>query len=219
MPLARRLAAAHPVYVPDLPGFGRSAKPRDALPLRALAEVLVEWMRSFALRGPVMAGNSFGCEVITEIALASPRSLAAGIFLGPTIDRRNRTARQQAARFVLTALREPRALTRPLAADYLQAGIRRPLQTLRDALHDPVEAKLPRVDVPVLVMRGENDAITPQRWAEEVAALLPRGELRVVPGGAHVLNFDSATPVAAAIEDFVVRLPVDPAWQRPPGGR
>jgi 2-hydroxy-6-oxonona-2,4-dienedioate hydrolase len=147
----------------------------------------------------VMVGNSFGCEIVAELALARLARVDAAVFLGPTIDRRHRTAWSQAARFVATAVREPPGLVRPLLADYAQAGIVRPLQTFRYALDDPVEAKLPRVDVPVLVLRGDADRIVPQRWAEEVARLLPRGELRAIPGGAHVLNYDSAPAVESAI--------------------
>lgn len=200
MPLARRLAERNRVYVPDLPGFGRSAKPRRALTLRELADLLDEWMGTFSLRSAVMAGNSFGCEIIAELALAHPGRLAGAVFLGPTIDRRHRNAWSQAARFVATAVREPFGLVRPLLADYVQAGVVRPLQTFRYALNDPLEAKLPRIDVPVLVLRGDEDRIVPQRWVEEVAALLPRGELAVIPGGAHVLNYDSARTVAGLIE-------------------
>lgn len=212
MPLAGRLASSHPVFVPDLPGFGRSSKPRRALTLPELAGVLDEWMGTFGLGRAVMVGNSFGCEVIAELALAHPARVAAAVFLGPTIDRRHRNVRSLAWRLVATAVREPLGLTRPLLADYLQAGVRRPLQTLRYALDDPIEAKLPRIDVPVLVLRGDADAIVPQRWAEEVATLLPRGELRVVPGGAHVLNYDSAAAVATLTEQFVA------AWQPPREG-
>lgn len=207
MPLARRLARRGRVYVPDLPGFGRSAKVRRALTLRELAELLREWMDRFSLGSAVVAGNSFGCEIAAELALVHPGRVEAAVFLGPTIDRRHRNVRSQAARFVVTALREPFGLTRPLIADYLQAGLVRPVQTLRYALNDPLERKLPRIEVPVLVLRGARDALVPQRWAEEVAALLPRGELRVVPGGAHVLNYDSAAAVAAEIGTFLDSLP------------
>ncbi|HEX2296707.1 MAG TPA: alpha/beta hydrolase, partial [Actinomycetota bacterium] len=200
MPLARRLASRDRVYVPDLPGFGRSAKVRRALTLPELADLLDEWMSSCSLGAAVMVGNSFGCEVVAELALRHPERLEAAVFLGPTIDRRHRNVWSQAWRFVATAVREPLGLARPLLADYLQAGVKRPLQTLRYALRDPLEAKLPRIAAPILVLRGENDAIVPQRWAEEVASLLPRGELRVVPGGAHVLNYDSAASVAAIVE-------------------
>lgn len=215
MPLAERLAESHPVYVPDLPGFGRSAKPRNALPLPALAEVLVEWMDAVGIRRPVMAGNSFGCEVIAETAVRFPDRVGAAVFLGPTVDRHNRTARQQVWRAAVTAFHEPPSLAWPLAQDYLQAGVRRPWQTLRFALKDPIEAKLPSISAPVLVMRGEHDAITTQRWAEEVAAL-PQGELAIVEDGAHVLNYDSAPAVAAAIERFVARIAADGGWQAAP---
>lgn len=210
VPLARRLAQAHPVYALDFPGFGRSAKPRRALTLRELAGVLAEWMDAFSLRSAVMVGNSFGCEIIAELAVTHPARLDAAVFLGPTIDRRHRNAASQVARAFVTAFGEPPRLVKPLLADYAQAGIKRPLQTFRYALNDPIDAKLPRIEAPVLVLRGDRDAIVPQRWAEEVARLLPRGELAVIEGGAHVLNYDSAAAVAAATEAFVA------AWHGPP---
>lgn len=199
MPLAHRLARHGRVYVLDFPGFGRSFKPRRALALPELADVLDEWMDSFAVGSALMVANSFGCEIVAETAVRYPSRLTAAVFLGPTIDRRARNAWSQATRVVATAVREPVGLVRPLLADYLQAGVVRPLQTLRYALDDPLEEKLPRIEVPVLVLRGSEDAIVPQRWAEEVASLLPRGKLRVVPGGAHVLNYDSAAAVEAIV--------------------
>jgi 2-hydroxy-6-oxonona-2,4-dienedioate hydrolase len=67
------------------------------------------------------------------------------------------------------------------------AGPRRVLATYRLALRHRVEDKLPRVQAPTLVIRGADDPIVSQAWAETVADLLPAGELVVTNSGAHTL--------------------------------
>ena len=42
LPVADRLAPRYPVYLPDLPGFGDSAKPARALDVSGLADALAE---------------------------------------------------------------------------------------------------------------------------------------------------------------------------------
>jgi pimeloyl-ACP methyl ester carboxylesterase len=89
-----------------------------------------------------------------------------------------------------------------LIADYLRAGPVRDFVTLRHALRDRMEEKLPQVQAPALVIRGEHDPIVPQRWAEEVAALLPHGRLAVVRGAAHVVNYSRPDEVARLVTQF-----------------
>ena len=48
--LARQLAPFYRVFAVDLPGFGRSEKPPQALGLVELAEALAGWMRATGLR-------------------------------------------------------------------------------------------------------------------------------------------------------------------------
>ena len=78
---------------------------------------------------------------------------------------------------------DPRARLR----DYRDAGLRRVLATYRLALRDRVEDKLPGVVAPTLVVRGSDDPIVSQTWAETVAGLLPAGQLVVTGSGAHTL--------------------------------
>src|SRR5947199_2667493 len=44
LPTAQRVAPNHPVYVPDLPGVGRSVLPPRALPVPELADSLAAWL-------------------------------------------------------------------------------------------------------------------------------------------------------------------------------
>jgi pimeloyl-ACP methyl ester carboxylesterase len=61
------------------------------------------------------------------------------------------------------------------------------LATYRLALRHRVEEQLPRLAAPILVVRGPDDPIVSQAWAETVAGLLPAGQLVVTAAGAHTL--------------------------------
>src|SRR5690348_16308623 len=58
LPTAVRLAPFHPVYVPDLPGFGRSAKPPHVFDIPEMADALAAWMRAWHLADACLLGNS-----------------------------------------------------------------------------------------------------------------------------------------------------------------
>jgi pimeloyl-ACP methyl ester carboxylesterase len=72
LPTAERLAVHFPVYAPDLPGFGRSAKPSRAFDIIELADVLAAWIRALGLGRAVLLANSFGCQVVAECAVRHP---------------------------------------------------------------------------------------------------------------------------------------------------
>jgi len=64
LPTAEHFAPHFPVYVPDLPGFGASAKPAHALDVPALAEAPAAWIRAAGLGRVALLGNSRGCQII-----------------------------------------------------------------------------------------------------------------------------------------------------------
>jgi pimeloyl-ACP methyl ester carboxylesterase len=93
-----------------------------------------------------------------------------------------------------------------LLHDYWEAGLQRFRDSFRMALKDRIEDKLPRVQAPTLVVRGSRDPIVPQRWAERVTELLPRGRLAVIPGGTHTLNFAAPLELVRVVEPFLREL-------------
>ncbi|MEJ7710157.1 MAG: alpha/beta hydrolase [Pyrinomonadaceae bacterium] len=60
------------VFAPELPGFGLSEKPRQPLNVQQLSRSLNLWMSEVGLNRAVFVGNSFGCQVISQLALTSP---------------------------------------------------------------------------------------------------------------------------------------------------
>jgi pimeloyl-ACP methyl ester carboxylesterase len=61
---------------------------------------------------------------------------------------------------------------------------------------DAIEEKLPLIEVLTLIVRGSRDSMVPQAWAEEVTALLPQGQLAIMPGAGHAINYSAPLELA-----------------------
>ena len=203
VPTAERLAPDYPVYAPDLPGFGLSAKPRHVLDVPELADALAAWMEAAGLGRAALLGNSFGCQIIADLAARHPERVERLVLQGPTIPPGERTVPWQLLRWFQNSPLEPTSLSFVVARDYLDCGLRRLVETLRVALRDRIEEKLPRVRAPVLVVRGGRDVMCPQGWAEEVTRRVPDGRLRVIPGGSHTLVYAAPLELVRVVRPFL----------------
>lgn len=201
-PLARRLARTHRVVVPDLPGWGRSERPRQALTLDEAADVLAVLLE-LERGSPAVVGNSLGCQIALRLAERHPALVGRLVMIGPTVDPRYRGWIVHAARLLLDAAREPPALWRIAFVDYLRMGARRLLVTARAALEDRPERRLPALEAPLLVVRGERDAIVTRAWARRLAELAPRGRSVEVRGAAHAAHVSHPAEVAVLVESFL----------------
>lgn len=88
-------------------------------------------------------------------------------------------------------------------ADYVKTGPVRLFLTFQFSLQDRLEEKLPRVQAPMLVVRGALDPICNQEWAEFVARRSPHGRLVVIPNVAHTLVYTAAPELVAASLPFL----------------
>jgi pimeloyl-ACP methyl ester carboxylesterase len=206
MPTAALLGRRHPVAALDLPGFGLSEDPGAVLRTPELADALAGWLDTTG-RGPVvLLGNSYGCQVIVDLATRRPDLVRVLVLTGPTTDPSAPSAPRQVLRWLLDVPREPPAQLPILLRDARDAGFRRILGTLREATRDRIEAKLPSVRVPTLVVRGGIEPIVPTRWAAEAARLLPAGELAVLPGIPHNSPYAGAATLTGVVERFLERV-------------
>jgi pimeloyl-ACP methyl ester carboxylesterase len=214
VPIAKRLAPFRRVYAPDLPGFGLSDHPAQILDIPELTDALVRRMDAFHIDTAIMIGNSMGCQIIADLALRYPERLACAVLLGPTMDRCARTPSAQAWRLFRTVLHEPISSILTQSRDYWACGLRRTIGTLHYALADRIERKLPHMRVPTLIVRGSEDRVVPQRWVEELAALLPNGRLAIIPDAPHAINYDAPAQLAQIMLPFLAeQTPIHPAAQ------
>lgn len=206
LPTMSELGGEFELWAPDLPGFGLSDKPAAALPVPALSDALAAFLDAAGPERPALLANSFGCQVAVDCAARHPKRIAALVLVGPTVDPAARTPPGQLGRWLRNGLREPPTLVPVIARDYRDAGMRRVLASFRYALLDRPEDKLPLVDAPTLVVRGERDRLVPQSWAEEVVRLLPRGRLALLPEAAHTANFSAPSALANTVRPFLAEV-------------
>jgi pimeloyl-ACP methyl ester carboxylesterase len=183
MPTAAALPGS--VFVPDLPGFGRSEKPAAVLTTEQHADVMAAWMDAADLGDANVLGNSFGCQIAVELAIRRPDLVASLILVGPTVDPAAATPGAQIRRWAYDLLSEDPHQIPLIIADVRDAGPRRILRTLRHAVGHRIERRIPLVDAPILILRGQHDPIAPAEWTTRAAASARTGSTGVIPGAAH----------------------------------
>src|SRR4051812_9129018 len=139
LPLAEALAGRFSAFTPELPGFGRSERPRVPLGIAELAEALVGCLDALELERPALVANSLGCQVVTELAVRHPGRAGPLVLIGPTVDPAQRLARRQLLRGLSDAAREPLPLLALTARDTAGMGLTALLATVRAALADRIE--------------------------------------------------------------------------------
>jgi 2-hydroxy-6-oxonona-2,4-dienedioate hydrolase len=204
LPTAGRLATRCTVHAPDLPGFGRSERLGGRPTVRRLADALEAWLDAAGLERPdALVANSFGCQLVLDLAARRPERVGGLVLVGPTVDRRARSLPRQAVRLVLDVSREPLALWALQAFDYALHLSKSGPAGFVEMVRDAPEEKAPHVQAPTLVVRGSRDPIVPSRWAEELAAALPHGSLAEIPGSPHAANYAAPDDLAWLILHFL----------------
>ncbi|MFF5052730.1 alpha/beta fold hydrolase [Micromonospora sp. NPDC000663] len=201
-PLAVALAATHQVYVPDLPGFGLSERPRGAYDVRRHAGHLATWLAAYRLPQVCLLGHSFGAEVAASLAASHPDAVRALVLAGPTSDPAARSRRGLFGRWLVDTAREAPLQAPILVRDVWNARPWRVFATLSHSAHNAIEADLVRVTAPTLVVAGRRDPVVPAGWRDEAARLVD-GDLVVVPGAAHNVATTAPTAVADAVRHLL----------------
>lgn len=202
LPLARRLATRRRVYVPDLPGYGRSETPPDPLRVPGLADALRAFLDAAGIPRAHLIGNSLGTQIIAEVAARMPERTASLVLVGPTVDRAARTRRHTLWRLFRDAFRERWSLIPLHVADTLRAGPRFALASLDVALEDRIEDKLPAVEAPTLVVSGTHDPLVPPAWSAWLAGRARHARLEYLEGP-HALNYSRPDQLASLVEAFI----------------
>jgi pimeloyl-ACP methyl ester carboxylesterase len=202
VPTAERLAPEFAVYVPDLPGHGRSDTPQEPLEIPRLADALVAWMDAVGLDRVSLVGNSMGCQVVVAAAVRHPGRVDRLVLIGPTADPAGRHMIGLLGRLVRCIPFERPSLIGLVLKDYARMGLRL-VSEVRSMVHPPIEDDLPRLTVPTLLVRGEHDAIAPRRWVDEVARRAGTGRVVVIPWWGHAVNYSAAGALVQAIAQFL----------------
>jgi len=229
-------ARSHRVVAVDLPGFGASPMPREAISIPAYARFLEAVCDALAIDAAAVVGNSMGGYVAAELAIVSPRRVerlmlvsAAGI----TAEYLHRDGVMTGARIVAAVatraaarhawlarrsglrrlalqfvVRHPERLSVPLAHE-LMDGSGRPgfLPAMEAILAHRISERLPQIACPTYVVWGEDDRVIPVRDAQRFGELIPDARVEVWPDTGHVAMLERPARFNALLEAFLSERP------------
>lgn len=216
-PNLRRLPRAH-TWALDLPGHGKSP-PGGEIGIDDFAYGLEGWHARRGLARAVWIGHSMGSAIVLSLALRAPQTVEALILIGsgprlrvhPSLLERTASAAtfDGAVDDILAWSFAPQA-----AARLTSAARRRMVEAGPDRLHADLAAcdafdvsrRLGEIDVPVLVVVGSGDRMTPPRQSEALCAGLRRARMETIDGAGHMVMQENPTALAAVIQGFVAGL-------------
>jgi non-heme chloroperoxidase len=218
------------VIVPDLRGHGASAKALNGHTVPQYAADLHAILAALSVEQPVLVGWSMGAMVGYEYLRAyGPDSVAGlvivdqppsdfawegyefGVFTMEALREMNEQLQLDQAAvvndFAQLMLHKPD----PQALEWMAAEILRvpPViastilldQTLRD-----YRDFLPQIDVPVLVLFGEDDKLTSPRAGEYIAERIPGGRLQTFASSSHCPFWEESQAFNDAVASFVAEV-------------
>lgn len=217
--LAPHLAeAGYRVYLPDLPGFGQSEKPENfSYSVTDQSKIVVGFFDALGLKQADLGGWSMGGWVVQLVAGKYPGRIrrlmlfdSAGLYMKPDWDTRLFTPISPAEIEKLDALLMPHPPPLPgfIARDILRVSgehawiMRRAMSTMLEG-RETTDALLPQLKMPVLIVWGEKDQITPLREGEKIHQLIPQSQMHLVDGCGHLAPNECAAQIGPAVVRFL----------------
>lgn len=225
-PQLRALAGHSRAIAVDLPGFGESSMPQR-FSMEAWADTLARFLDALSIDRAIIAGLSMGGYVtfafwrlhrdrVLALVLADTRAGAdteeGKAKRRETIELARREGPTAVARAMLPGMvgkstreREPsvvatmRAMLESATVDSI-VGASEAMIARADST--PL---LPTIDVPTLIICGEEDVLTPPKESRAMHAAIPGSRLEIIPGAGHVSNIERPAAVNQVLAEFVGR--------------
>jgi pimeloyl-ACP methyl ester carboxylesterase len=212
--------AGYRIYLPDLPGYGESDRPaKFSYSVRDEAKIVVDFLDVLGLKQVDLGGWSMGGWIVQLVAADHPERVrrlllfdSAGLYSKPDWDTSLFTPGSAAEIDKLDALLMPNPPHVPgfVARDILRTSrghawiIHRALDSMLTG-RDTTDKMLPELKMPVLIVWGEIDHITPLSEGKMMHQLIPQSQFDVIPGCGHLAPNECADQIGPAIVAFLKR--------------
>ena len=210
---------------PDLRGLGSSEAPADGYSMATYADDLVRLLDRLRVSKAVVAGLSMGGYIVFEM-LRRYRERIAGLILcdtkadADTADGKksrdeniklveSRGAGALAERMVPMLLGRTTQQTQPQLVQEVREmvtaapvpGLVGALKAMRDR-PDSTEL-LGTIDVPTIVVMGQEDEITPPAMGRRLKDAIPAASLTAIAGAGHVVPLEAPTATSRVLAEFL----------------
>jgi pimeloyl-ACP methyl ester carboxylesterase len=230
-PIAEALAPSFTVHLWDMPGYGRSSKdPEHRVSLDVQGELLEDLLSHWELESPHMVAHDFGGAVALRAHLLHGKGYASlalvdVVALRPwgseffrlvaehpeVFTRLPRAVHEGALRAYVSGASHRglsaaalESLVAPWSDDVGQAAFYRQIEQADEAFTDEIEPLYPTIDVPTLVVWGQDDAWIPVDRAHRLHRLIPGARLRIIENAGHLIQLDQPEALTAALSEWLL---------------
>jgi pimeloyl-ACP methyl ester carboxylesterase len=212
------IRAGYHVYAPDLLGFGKSAKPADrSLAVPEQAKLVEAFLDATNLSTTALGGVSMGGWVASQVALDQPQRVSrlllfdsAGMNFTLSFDRELFTPETNEQVDQLMALvtpdppRVPKFLKSAFVRESKRNGwvVRKALDSMM-AGHDYVDQRFHELKIPMLIVWGRQDVMTPLSLGESMHREAPQSALAIYDGCGHVAVYACVDRIAPTVLEFL----------------
>ncbi len=207
------------IIAPDLPGHGQSDGPL-CMSVKDYAAWLNTFVQKMQLSRFFLAGHSLGGAIAQEYAYIFPQKVQGLILAG------SGTQFMVAADYLETAKNNfPAAVHASCQAAYAaenvslfyEKGYAMLYGNGGEVLYNDLAVCSAfdstewgsSIAVPVLLICGSDDKITPPESSEPLARLIPEAQMKIVAGAGHMAMMEAAAEFNEAIKEFIKKLIAD----------
>jgi pimeloyl-ACP methyl ester carboxylesterase len=216
-PLLPSLARAHHVYAIDLLGFGRSDRPDVDYSVALQATVLRQFLDAVKVGKSDLVGVSMGGWTALKLAAEHPERVrrlvlidSAGFRFMTTLDETSFSPTTSAQLHTLLELQAAKPIRMPgfIARDFLRRAkenswiTRRMMRSMLSAA-DAMDGKVARVTMPLLIVWGTADRLTPYPLAIRMKREMPQAEIVPLDGCGHIAILECRDRVLPQVESFL----------------
>ena len=210
--------AGYRVYLPDLLGYGQSQQPSDfSYSVSDEAAFVVSFFDALGLKQIDLGGWSMGGWIVQIVAAKHPDRVhklmvfdSAGIALQPDWDTALFTPVKAAELAKLDQLLMPHPPRVPsfIVSDILRISrqnawvIHRALAAMLTG-RDATDNLLPALHMPVLIVWGAEDHITPLSEGQTMHRLIPNSKLTIIPECGHLAPSMCASQIGPGVAAFL----------------
>ena len=211
------LTQSHSPIAIDLPGHGLS-QGQGLSNIEDYRDIVKEFMETLGLKKVILAGHSMGGGIVQSFALAYPHFLEGMILIGSG-------ARLRVAPEIIEGLKQaqitgvvpsttewaysPKTPKEIIDKTEQLLSPRKPAIQLGDMLAcDKFDAikSITQLTLPLLVICGRDDKLTPAKYAEFYQKNLPQTNMRIIEDSGHMVMVEKADEMNQAVLNFLKTL-------------
>jgi pimeloyl-ACP methyl ester carboxylesterase len=203
-------------------GHGDSDKPECCYTVDDFAADVDAFMDAVGIERATVVGHSGGTLIAPRVALSYPSRVSRLVLIGSAIMGHNNEAMVGLGEEV-RALEDPvprefarefqeSTIYHPVPEEFLATAVSESLKMPAGVWRDYMEgviltpdhaARLGEIDVPTLILWGEQDAMFPREEEERLARTIPDATLKAYPETGHAMHWERLEEVVRDLEAFM----------------